>query len=85
MICMAKEFVLIVAEGCAGCKEAKERVKGDKRFRVLDITENNEAASIALKLGINEVPTVVEIDHDANKICVMKDEKPRCAIYLDSS
>ena len=78
---MAKEYVLIVAEGCAGCEAAKERIKGDTRFRVLDVTKNNEAASIALKLGINEVPTVVEIDRDANKMCVMKDEKPKCVTY----
>ena len=81
---MAKEYVLIVAEGCAGCEAAKERIRGDKRFRILDITKNNEAASIALKLGIVEVPTVVEIDRDANKICVMKDEKPKCATLRDS-
>ena len=84
MICMVKEYVLIVAEGCAGCEEAKARLKGDKRFRVLDITKNNEAASIALKLGINEVPTVVEIDREANKICFMKDLKPKCATFRES-
>ena len=81
---MGKEYVLIVAEGCAGCEAAKERIKGDRRFRVLDVTKSDEAASIALKLGIVEVPTVVEIDRDANKICVMKDEKPKCVTYESS-
>ena len=80
---MPKEYVLIVAEGCAGCEEAKERLKGDKRFRILDVTKSDEAATIALKLGIVEVPTVVEIDRDANRMCAMKDLKPKCVKYRD--
>ncbi len=85
MVCMGKEYVLIVAEGCPGCEQAKAKVKGDKKFRVLDVTKNNEAALIALKLGIMEVPTVVEIDREANKMCVLQNEKPKCVTYLESS
>lgn len=80
MTMTGKELILIVAEGCPGCEAAKERIKGDKRFKVLDITKSNEAASIALKLGIDRVPTLVEVDREANKVCVF-DPKPRCATY----
>lgn len=78
---MTREYILIVAEGCPGCGAAKARVKGDKRFRVLDVTKSNEAAAIALKLGIMAVPTVVEVDREANRICVLQDSKPKCVTY----
>ena len=80
----AKELILIVAEGCPGCEAAKTRIKGDKRFRILDVTKSDEAANIALKLGITKVPTVVEVDREANRICVF-DPKPKCAKYRDYS
>lgn len=83
MIEMAREFILIVAEGCPGCEAAKQRIRGDKRFRVLDLTKSDEASNIVLKLGIKAVPTVVEVDKEANRICVLKPE-PKCVKYLDS-
>lgn len=79
---MPKEYILIVAEGCPSCEAVKERIKGDSRFKVLDITKQNEAAAIAQKLGIDAVPIIVEVDHEANTICTVdKNVETKCARY----
>ena len=66
---LGKEVILIVAEGCPGCEEAK-RIFG-KDVRVIDIAKSDEAAKIALKLEIKAVPTVVIYDPEAGKVCLV--------------
>jgi len=78
---MSKQYILIVAEGCHGCAEAKAKVKGNPNIRVADIQEDDLAADIVKSLGITAVPTVVEWDENSRKACVLdKDFNRRCAM-----
>jgi len=83
LVAMVEEQILIVAKGCPACAEA-EKLAGN--LRVLDITENNEAALIAMRLDIRAVPVLVSIDREANRVCVIGDErKAKCVPYLEDS
>lgn len=66
---VGKEILLIVSEGCPGCEEAK-RILGENA-RVMDIAKSDDAAKIALKLGIMAVPTLVMYDREAGKMCLV--------------
>ena len=66
---LGKEVILIVNEGCPGCEEAKRMI--GKNARVMDIAKSDEAAKIALELGIMAVPTLVMYDREAGKMCLV--------------
>ena len=78
------ETIVIVAEGCPGCKELVNRVqKENMNIRVLDVTKNLEAARIVRDLKITSVPTVVTVERTerGTKLCTLdKDEGVRCVI-----
>ena len=66
---LGKEIILIVNEGCPGCEEAKKAFGKD--VMVMDIAKSDEAAKIALELGIKAVPTLVMYDKEAGKMCLV--------------
>lgn len=66
---VGKEVLLIVSEGCPGCEEAK-RLLGENA-RVMDIAKSDDAAKIALELGIMAVPTLVMYDKEEGKMCLV--------------
>lgn len=66
---LGKEILLIVSEGCPGCEEAKKLL--GERARVMDIAKSDDAAKIALELGIKAVPTLVFYDKEAGKMCLV--------------
>jgi len=77
---MTKRYILIVAEGCGGCEEARKQVEGDNRIEVLDVTKSLYAADIIRQLGIYKVPLIVEVDEKTDKVCALDDaSKPVCA------
>lgn len=80
---MAKDHILIVAEGCEGCAEAEAKFKNDPRIRVVDMMKDGLAADIVRSLDIIKLPTVVEHDTETNKACVLDDNfKRHCATVL---
>ena len=79
---LGKEIILVVNEGCPGCEEAKRMLGKD--VRVMDIAKSEEAAKIALELGIMAVPSIVMYDRDEGKMCLV-DKKllpTRCASII---
>jgi len=75
---MGKRYILIVAEGCGGCEQAKEQLKGDARVEVLDVTKSLYAADIIRQSGLFKVPLLVEVDESGDKVCVLNEPKPVC-------
>lgn len=76
---MVKRYILIVAEGCGGCSEAKKQMEGDDRVQVLDVTKSLYAADIVRQLGIYKVPLLVEVDEKEDKVCSLDPNvKPVC-------
>lgn len=77
-----KEMIIIVAEGCAGCKELVKRVQKENiNARVLDVTKNLEAARIVRDLKIVSVPTIVTVEktEQGTELCALDKEKgARC-------
>jgi glutaredoxin len=64
-----RRLVLIVAEGCPGCEQAKKAVEGSKaNIEILDVTRSEEAARICRDLGIYKVPTLVALEEEGGKV-----------------
>lgn len=83
---MSKKTVLIVAEGCSGCKEAENDLKNQKAdLEVLDVTKSLKAARIVRDLGIVKVPTIVTVEKTeyGTEICTL-DERNRVKCVNDS-
>lgn len=73
---MAKRYILIVSEGCAGCEEAKKLLADDNRVEVLDVTKSLYAADIIKhageQTGTYKVPILVEVDQKQDSVCVLE-------------
>jgi hypothetical protein len=69
---VAKEYVLLVAEGCKGCEEAKLVVKEYPDVKVIDVTKSLYGADIIRQTGIYQVPLLVEIDKANDEVCILK-------------
>jgi len=82
------EVILVVAEGCDGCKDAIENLPKDEKIKILDVTKDLEAAKIVRALEIFRVPLLVSkeklgngkvryctIEEDGTIRCVEEDEK----------
>lgn len=82
------EVILVVAEGCEGCKEVVENLSKDTKIKILDVTKDLEAAKIIRALEIFKVPLLVSkeklgngkvryctIEEDGKIKCVEEDEK----------
>jgi len=71
------KLVAIVAPGCPGCEMLKKYAK-EKNLKIefLDVTEDDRAASIAFKLNIMAVPTLVLMKEmpDGIKLCRLSDD-----------
>lgn len=65
--------IILVAEGCPACEDLKEKISGNKQFKLMDVTKNVEASKLAKKLGVRDVPTFLYSDHEG-KICTLDDE-----------
>lgn len=57
---MEGEVVALTVEGCKGCEELKKSVeeKGLK-LKFMDVSKDNLATYVAMKLEVYEVPTLV--------------------------
>ena len=55
-----KEFIILTAEDCGGCKIIKKHIQNPSNVEILDITKSDEAALIAAKNNILSVPTVLK-------------------------
>jgi len=85
---MSKKTVLIIAEGCAGCKEAeKDLKKQNADLEILDVTKSLKAARIVRDLGIVKVPTIVTIEKSefGTELCTLdeKNKTVKCTKPLD--
>jgi len=74
-----KDVILMVAEGCPGCEEAKKSIGAG--VRVVDITKSEVAAGLVKELNIISVPTLLEIDRENGKLCVTEMGKTRCVDF----
>lgn len=76
---MAKRYILIIAEGCGGCQEAKRQLQSDSRVEVLDVTKSLYAADIVRQTGVFKVPLLVEVDEKKDTVCILEnDSKVAC-------
>jgi glutaredoxin len=81
----SEEVILIVAEGCPHCEEAKKLVK-DSKVRVLDVTKDERAAAILRDLEEYRVPLLVTLEKAERgaKLCAI-DEKGMKVKCVDAS
>ena len=82
---MSKETIVIVAEGCAGCKEVLRDLENRKaKFKVMDVTKSLEAARIVRDLGIVKVPAIVTVERTeeyGTEICALDlNNKVKCVV-----
>jgi glutaredoxin len=73
-----KRLILIVAEGCPHCEQAKQAVESSKaNIEILDVTKSEEAARICRDLGIYSVPTLVAVEETESgiKMCTLDKDK----------
>ena len=68
---MTKRYLLIVAEGCGGCEQAK-KVVADYNVPVIDVTKSLYGADIMRQSGIFKVPLLIEIDDSKDQACIME-------------
>lgn len=76
---MSKEYVVLVAEGCPHCGSMIEKAKKKYgKVTVLDVTKQDRATDLAMKLNVRAVPTLVAVEDE--KVCVLNDSgrKERC-------
>jgi len=79
MIEVSKEHIIIVAKGCDACDEIRRKLKGDTRFKILDLSKSRKARKIASKLNITQVPTLLVIDREKGTACTLEDTQVKCA------
>jgi glutaredoxin len=75
-----RRLILIVAEGCPGCEQAKKAIEGSKaNIEILDVTKSEEAARICRDLNIFKVPTLVAIEETEKgvKACTLDEDKTK--------
>lgn len=52
--------IILTATGCKSCEEIKKRLANfNHDYRFIDLLENNEGIDLAIKYGINSVPTAI--------------------------
>lgn len=51
------KIIVLVAEGCPACSQLREKIDGDDRFELMDVTTNPEAKRLANEFGIKAVPS----------------------------
>ena len=67
------KIVVLVAEGCPACAELKEQIGNDEKYELLDVTTNDEALTLARKLGVKGVPTFLYSNRKSGEICLLDD------------
>jgi glutaredoxin len=73
-----RRLILIVAEGCPHCEQAKKAVEGSNaNIEILDVTKSEEAARICRDLNIFSVPTLVAIEEEGGKVKMCTLERDR--------
>jgi len=79
-----KEYVILTAKHCPSCEALKRYIPEGGKFRYMDVSESLEAARIAKVLGVMAVPTIVVLDKENNKMCIL-DDKFRPQRCVDSA
>ena len=67
------KIIVLVAEGCPACSQLKEKIVGDTRFELMDVTTNPKARQLAKKLGITGVPTFL-YSNQKGQVCTLNEE-----------
>ena len=78
LIDVTKEYIVIVADGCSACDEVKQKLKGNKKFKILDLAKSKKAQKIASELDIMSVPTLLEIDRKKGTTCILDGAQTKC-------
>ncbi len=68
-----KKIIVLVAEGCPACSQLKEKIMGDNRFELMDVTTNPKALQLAKKLGVTGVPTFLYSNKNG-QVCTLNEE-----------
>lgn len=80
------KFIMVVDSDCEPCIEAVEKIKGNVRFELLDIRKDEGARALLEKLEVTNVPVVLIVNEQLNKICAMtEDKKPKCVDYKEAA
>jgi hypothetical protein len=67
------KIIVLVAEGCPACSQLGEKIGGDNRFELMDVTTNPEAKRLAHELGVTAVPSFL-YSNKRGELCVLDDK-----------
>ena len=70
-----RELILLVAAGCPTCEVLREKLGSEDGIRILDVAKDQEAIELVAKLNIRAVPTLLLVDGESKKVCLLNEDK----------